>query len=90
MFIEYIDEALAKAKYELLSDENEYYGEIPECKGVWSTGKTIEECRSALKDVLEGWILMKIKKGLEVPILNGKTIRPLGVAYEQIEASQMA
>jgi hypothetical protein len=41
---EYIEAALARAKYELLRDEEEpYYGEIPELKGVWATGRTLEE-----------------------------------------------
>lgn len=62
------------ARYEIIDDEEPYYGEIKELKGVWATGKTLEECRSNLcrsnlKDVIEGWILLSIKKGLPIPKL---------------------
>jgi hypothetical protein len=45
MIIEYIEAALSKAKYEIIGDEEPYYGEVPELEGVWATGKTLEECR---------------------------------------------
>ena len=42
MLTEYIEEALKKAKYEIINDEEPYYGEVPELRGVWATGKTLE------------------------------------------------
>ena len=45
MLIEYIEAALGRARYEIIDDEEPYYGEIPELKGIWATGKTLEECR---------------------------------------------
>ncbi|MDP3030393.1 MAG: type II toxin-antitoxin system HicB family antitoxin, partial [Deltaproteobacteria bacterium] len=44
-----------------------YYGEVPELKGVWATGKTLEKCRNNLKEVIEGWILLSIKRELPIP-----------------------
>ena len=70
MLIEYIEEALKRARYEIIEDEDPYYGEIKELKGVWATGKTLEQCRENLKDVIEGWILLSLKKGLPVPKLG--------------------
>ena len=35
-----------KAVYEVIDDEQPYYGEVPELKGVWAAGKTSEECRA--------------------------------------------
>jgi len=67
MLTEYIEEASKKAQYEIVDDEEPYYGEIKELKGVWATGKTLEECRSYLKEVIEGWILVSIKRGLSIP-----------------------
>ena len=58
MLIEYVEEALRRARYELIDDKEPYYGEVPELKGVWATGKKLEECRENLKDVIEGWILV--------------------------------
>jgi len=75
MIVEYIQAALEKAKYEIIEDEDEpFYGEIPELPGVWATGKTLEECRRNLAEVVEGWIIVRIKKGLPIPPIDGKTI----------------
>ena len=43
MILEYINEALAEAQYELIEDDEPYYGEIPSLPGVFAIGKTLEE-----------------------------------------------
>jgi len=75
MLIEYIEAAMAKAKYEIIEDEEPYYGEIPDLKGVWATGKTLEECRKRLSEVVEGWIIVRLKKGLRTPRIGKYRIR---------------
>ena len=70
MLTEYIEEALKKAQYEIIDDDEPYYGEVLELKGVWATGNTLEECRNSLKDVIEGWLILSIKKGLPIPKLG--------------------
>lgn len=77
MLIEYVEEALRRARYEIIDDEEPYYGEIEELRGVWATGKTLEECRNNLKDVIEGWILLSIKKGLPIPKLGDFEIKEI-------------
>jgi predicted RNase H-like HicB family nuclease len=77
MLTEYIDEALRRAKFEIIDDKEPYYGEIEELKGVWATGKTLEECRTNLKEVIEGWILLSIKKGLPIPKLGDFEIKEI-------------
>ena len=67
MIVEYIEAALGKAKYDIIRDEEPYYGEVPGLKGIWATGKTLEECRKNLSEVIEGWIIVRIKKGLFIP-----------------------
>ena len=53
MLIEYIDEALRRARYELTeSEETPCYGEVPELSGVWVSGRTLEGCRRELKEVI--------------------------------------
>ena len=69
MIAEYNQVALNRAKYDLIEDDEPFYGEIPELQGVYATGKTLEECREQLKDVIEGWILLSIRKGLPIPLL---------------------
>lgn len=77
MVVEYVEEALKRAKYEIIDDEEPYYGEIEELQGVWSTGKTLEECRNNLKNVIEGWILLSIKKNIPIPKLGSVEIKEI-------------
>ena len=77
MITEYIEAALARAKYEIIEDEEPYYGEIPGLQGVWASGKTLEECRQDLKEVIEGWIIVRLRKGLSIPPLDGHRIEEL-------------
>jgi predicted RNase H-like HicB family nuclease len=71
MIKEYVDAALKKAHYEIIEDEEPYYGEIPELTGVWATGKTLEECRDNLSENIEGWILVRNSQGLYIPAIDG-------------------
>jgi len=79
MLTEYIEEALRRARYEMIDDEEPYYGEVPELRGVWATGKTLEECRKNLKEVIEGWLVISIKKGLPIPQLGDLVVEDVTV-----------
>ena len=46
MLLEYIEEALRRARYEIIEDEEPYYGEIPELQGVWD-GLQVERWKNA-------------------------------------------
>ncbi len=77
MISKYINAAMKNAHYEIIEDEEPYYGEIAELKGVWATGKTLEECRDNLIENLEGWILVRNSQGMDIPTINGyKVITP--------------
>ena len=43
MLTEYIEAALAEARYELIQDDEPYYGEVPGLRGIWATGKTVAD-----------------------------------------------
>ena len=75
MITEYIEAALAKATYEIIQDEEPYYGEIPGLQGVWASGKTLEECRRNLAEAIEDWVLLSIAKGLPIPALGEVAIQ---------------
>jgi len=83
MFQEFANRFLGKAKYEIIENGDTYYGEIPQLKGVWATGKNLEQCRSNLLDVLEGWVILRLQKNLPVPSLKTelKKIKLPQVAY---------
>jgi predicted RNase H-like HicB family nuclease len=75
MLTQYIQLALERAHYELIEDEEPYYGEIPGLEGLWAVGKTLEECRRNLAESLEDWLLFSLAKGLPIPPLEGVSIR---------------
>ena len=62
MIRDYIEAALQRAHYELIEDEEPFYGEVPELQGVWATGKTLEECRQKLAEVVDGWVLIRLAR----------------------------
>jgi len=71
MLTNYIRAALHHAKYEILSGDGTFYGEIPQFNGVWANAATLEECREELAEVLEEWILFRIYKNLPLPVIDG-------------------
>lgn len=71
MLTKYLEAAMRHAHYEILADDGSYYGEIPECQGVYANAPTLEECRSELAEVLEAWLLFRIHKNLPLPKIDG-------------------
>jgi predicted RNase H-like HicB family nuclease len=75
MIREYIQRAMEHARYEILPDDGTYYGEIPDCPGVYANAPTLEDCRRQLEEVLEGWVLFRVYKNLEVPPIDNIEIK---------------
>ncbi|MDD4314477.1 MAG: type II toxin-antitoxin system HicB family antitoxin [Methanoculleus sp.] len=69
MILEYITAALEHARYEIIEDDEPYYGEVPELPGVWATRKTLEECRRNLAGVIDEWLIVRLRRGLPIPRL---------------------
>lgn len=63
----YILKYLNRAKYEIIDNGKRFYGEIKELRGVWATGKTLEECRENLISATEGWLILRLRKNLSIP-----------------------
>jgi predicted RNase H-like HicB family nuclease len=74
MIVQYIEAALSHARYEIIDDEEPYYGEVPELAEVWATGKTLEECRKNLAEIIDGWIVVRLRRGLSIPPIDNLTI----------------
>lgn len=70
MLSQYIQAALRKAKYEILEDDGNFYGEIPGFQGVYANAETLEDCRDELAEVLESWIFFRISRNLSLPIVD--------------------
>jgi len=75
MLTEYISKAMKKAKYEILSDDNTFYGEIPGFNGVYANTATLEACRDELEEVLEEWIFLRISRSLPLPKVEGLELK---------------
>lgn len=71
MLTNYLRAALHRARYEILPDDNSYYGEIPDFDGVYANAATLETCREELAEVLEEWMLFRIAAGLSLPVVDG-------------------
>ncbi len=73
MVTEYIRAAMRRATYEILPD-NTFYGEIPDFQGVYANAATLESCREQLQEVLEGWIVLGLRLGHSLPVVDGITL----------------
>jgi predicted RNase H-like HicB family nuclease len=82
MLTNYIHHIMCHAHFELM-DNGRFYGSIPGFQGVWSEGVTLEQCRDELVEVLEGWLIVKLRCGEDLPIMDGIDINAAGkeVAY---------
>ncbi|MBI5243714.1 MAG: type II toxin-antitoxin system HicB family antitoxin [Elusimicrobia bacterium] len=69
----YIQLALSKASYKILEDKT-YFGEILAFQGVWANEKTLEQCRNVLQEVLEDWIVLKLRSRDRLPPIGGKSL----------------
>jgi predicted RNase H-like HicB family nuclease len=67
---EYVDQAMAQAVYDKLEDGT-FAGRIPSCKGVVAFGARLRECEDTLRSTLEDWILVGIKLGHTLPVIEG-------------------
>ena len=74
MLFEYIQKALERAQYKPL-DDGTWFAEIPGFEGVWANAKTVEQCRTELREVLDEWLVLKIRDNDQIPELEGIEIR---------------
>jgi predicted RNase H-like HicB family nuclease len=76
---DYINAAMRQAGYETLGDGS-YFGEIPGFQGVWANAISLDACRKELQEVLEDWILLGIRLGHTLPIVDGINLNAKSVA----------
>jgi predicted RNase H-like HicB family nuclease len=74
MLLQYIEAAAKHARYEILADDGTYYGEIPECPGIYANAATLEACREDLLSALQDWILFRVHRNLPLPKIDGLEI----------------
>lgn len=76
MLSKYVQAAMHQANYEILCDDGSFYGEIPDCQGVWANAPTLEACRDELQEVLEGWIILGLRMGNTLPVIDQIDLTP--------------
>jgi len=69
MLTNYVQRAMSHAHYEVM-ENGRYFGSIPECRGAWSEGVTLEECREELEGAFEAWIIVALRHGDSMPVLG--------------------
>jgi predicted RNase H-like HicB family nuclease len=62
MITEYVRAAMRRATYELMEDDEGFFGHIPGCQGAWGSAPTLEACRDELQEALADWILIKLRQ----------------------------
>jgi len=83
MLTEYIRIAMKRAAYEIFSDGT-FYGEIPGFQSVYANEKTLEVCREQLQEILEEWIILGLRLGHSLPVVNVEDIRENLYDYGEI------
>ena len=69
MLANYIDRAMELAVHEIVEDDGTYWVQIPPLQGVWANHPTLEGCRIELKKALGDWIALRLRLGLDIPII---------------------
>lgn len=80
MLTDYIRAAMRRATYEILPDDGTFYGEIPGFNGVYANTSTLEACREELEEVLQDWILFRVSRNLQLPVVDGIQLMVKGIA----------
>jgi predicted RNase H-like HicB family nuclease len=80
----YLERAMAQAEYDKLEDGT-FSGRIASCKGVVVFGTTLRECEDELRSTLEDWLLLGLKLGHTLPVIDGIDLNKEPV-YEPVES----
>lgn len=73
MLLAYMSRAIEQAEYKRLEDRS-WFAEIPGFPGVWANGATVEACRQELLEVLEEWLVLKLRDRDPIPAIDGVQI----------------
>lgn len=57
------------ARYEIIEDEDSYWGEIPGLQGLWARHQTLAGCQRELREALSDWVALRLRLGLEIPAI---------------------
>jgi predicted RNase H-like HicB family nuclease len=78
MLAQYLDMALELARYDIIEDDNSYWGEIPGFQGVWVKHGTLAGCQRELREALSDWLALRLRLDLEIPTLGNLNLNRIG------------
>ena len=86
---EYLERAVAQAEFDKLEDGT-FAGRIPTCKGVVAFGSTLQECASELRSTLEDWVIVGLKLGHPLPVIEDIDLNkePVHESLDSLEAGR--
>lgn len=79
MLARYLDTVMELAVYEIVEDDNSYWGEIPGFQGVWAKHATLTGCQRELREALSDWIALRLRLGLQIPEIANMDLNRIGV-----------
>lgn len=71
MLSEYIEKQFKKAKFKVLKNGS-YFGSISGFPGVWANKRTLALCKKELREVLEEWLLLRVRDRENIPGFDRK------------------
>ena len=74
MLTSYLEKKIKSAKYKRLEDGT-YFGEISGLRGVWANARSLNSCRKELREVLEDWLVLKVREKEAIPGFSINTDR---------------
>jgi len=70
LLTDYVAQLMRQAVYDKLDDDT-FSATIPACQGVVAFGDTLGQCQEELRATLEEWIVLGLKLGHSLPVVNG-------------------
>ena len=81
---EYLTNAMSHAEYDKLEDGT-FSARIPCCKGVIAFAETLHDYSESLRSTLEDWLLVGLKLGHSLPVIDGLDLNK-GPVHEPLES----
>ena len=73
MITDFVKQKMQKARYKTLKDGS-HFGAITGLKGVWASAPTRQVCVKELQEVLEDWLVLKLRTGERITGLSSSRI----------------
>ena len=77
MLSDYLEAAMKRARFEN-TEQGRIFGTIGGAPGVWAEGTTRDECQDELREVLEEWLILSLRRGEPLPVFGEYDLNPVG------------